>query len=85
MHFKYKHNQADLQAAFRNKIGKESPPRVILGACNPKLAYEILGAVPAAALMLPCNVVVESLGDDKALVSISSSGCIVTVDRYHRR
>jgi uncharacterized protein (DUF302 family) len=42
---------------------------VILGACNPTLANRTLDVDPAAALVLPCNVVLEQ-ADDGTRVSV---------------
>jgi len=50
--------EIDLQAKFREKLGEETPPHLILGACHPPSAFIAVGAVPEAAVFLPCNVVV---------------------------
>ncbi|MFZ2013992.1 MAG: DUF302 domain-containing protein [Nocardioides sp.] len=60
--------EIDLAATFRDKLGVDLPPQVILGACRPPLAYEAIQADPAIATVLPCNVVVRSAGDDSGTV-----------------
>lgn len=54
--------EIDLQATLRTKIGVEVEPHVILGACNPTLAYEALQIDPRVAVLLPCNVTVSVTG-----------------------
>ena len=61
--------RADVDQAFRDKIGVEFRPYTILGACNPKLAHVALSSKPDIGLMLPCNVTVEAV-DDGCLVRI---------------
>lgn len=50
----------DIQEKLREKLGiTDHPPHKILGACNPKLAYEALQENIDVALTLPCNVVLR--------------------------
>ncbi|MBA4606965.1 MULTISPECIES: DUF302 domain-containing protein [Aeromicrobium] len=55
--------EIDLRATLRAKLGVETPPRVILGACRPELAHRALATDPRIATLLPCNVVVTASGD----------------------
>lgn len=66
--------RADIHTAFKEKIGKDFRPYVILGACNPPLAHEALSARPEVGLLLPCNVVVEETSPGRCLVRIINAG-----------
>jgi len=52
-------SEIDVQKTLREKIGVEFRPYLVLGACNPSLAYEALLLEDKVGTMLPCNVVVQ--------------------------
>jgi uncharacterized protein (DUF302 family) len=60
--------EIDLRATLAAKLGVDVPPQVILGACRPQLAHRALQVDPSVAAVLPCNVVVRSLGEHTTVV-----------------
>lgn len=55
--------EINVQKTLKEKIGAEFEPYIILGSCNPQLAHQALSADRAIGLLLPCNVVLRSVGD----------------------
>jgi uncharacterized protein (DUF302 family) len=62
--------EIDMQAAFKEKLGRDFRPFIILGACNPALAFAAMSADPEVGLLLPCNVTVEATSDTASTVRI---------------
>src|SRR5664279_6066199 len=54
--------EIDVAATLKDKLGVDRAPLKILGACNPGFAYRALLIDPAVSLLLPCNVVLETVG-----------------------
>jgi uncharacterized protein (DUF302 family) len=52
--------EIDVAATLQAKLGVVRPPLKILGACNPTFAHQALEIDPSVALLLPCNVVLET-------------------------
>jgi uncharacterized protein (DUF302 family) len=55
----------DMHIKIKEKTGKNVVPTVILGACNPNLAYEAYINNPDVASLLPCNAVVREVAPGK--------------------
>lgn len=62
--------EVDVQATMREKLDAHFQPYIILGACNPALAYKALSADLGVGLMLPCNVIVYEVEAAKSRVQI---------------
>lgn len=52
-------SEIDLKEKFREKLQVDFRNYTILGACNPKLAYQAIGQEDRIGVMLPCNVLVQ--------------------------
>jgi uncharacterized protein (DUF302 family) len=63
----------DVGKTLKEKVGAEFGQYMILGACNPALAYTALTDDVDVGLLLPCNVTVRADGNG-AIVSILDPG-----------
>ena len=61
--------EIDVQKTLKTKIDVDFRPYLILGACNPAMAYEALQVEDKVGTMLPCNVVVQQLAGGRVEVA----------------
>jgi uncharacterized protein (DUF302 family) len=62
--------EIDVKATLKKKIDVDFRRYIILGACNPKLAYQALQNETEIGLLLPCNVIVYETDEGHSTVSI---------------
>lgn len=69
----------DMHSKIKEKINKDIPPTVILGACNPTLAHEAYCANTDVTSLLPCNAVVRQLAPGKVSIELAAPTGLMTI------
>lgn len=72
-------SEIDLRQMFKEKLHKEFRNYLILGACNPGLAYQAFGIDLNIGTLLPCNVAVYALSEGRTVVMIMDPVAVVTL------
>jgi uncharacterized protein (DUF302 family) len=63
--------EIDVKATMKSKLDADFQKYLILGACNPQLAYQALKSELEIGLLLPCNVIIyEDSDEEGSIVSI---------------
>ena len=62
--------EIDVKAVLKKKLDKDFRKYIILGACNPALAYKALTLETEIGFFLPCNVIVYE--NDRAETVVSA-------------
>ena len=71
-------SEIDIKDKLKEKLGVDFRNYVILGACNPALAYETLQQELDIGLLLPCNVIVYEL-EGRTIVSAVDAAKMLSV------
>lgn len=60
--------EIDVAATLKAKLGVDRSPYLILGACNPRFADQVLEIEPSIGALLPCNVVLRESGHGSSTI-----------------
>ena len=81
--------EIDVAATLKAKLGVDRSQYLILGACNPRFADQVLEIEPSIGALLPCNVVLRASGpesgttveiiDPVAALAIAGSGDVAPI------
>lgn len=63
-------SEIDFKATMKAKLDVDVQRYMMLGVCNPPLAYQAMSIDKTVGLMLPCSVVVYDNGDGSSTVSV---------------
>ncbi len=72
--------EIDVKATLKKKLGVDFENYLILGACNPPLAYKALQAEHDIGLLLPCNVIVYEKEGEVFVSALLPSKALSIVD-----
>lgn len=71
--------EIDIREKLKEKLGVEFANYVILGVCNPPLAYQTLQQEMNIGLLLPCNVIVYEEGGQSVVAAIDAARMLSVV------
>lgn len=72
--------EIDVAATMHKKLAVQMPAYRILGACNPKMAYEAIQMEPRVGAMLPCNVILRGVEDGIEVSAIDPVASMQAID-----
>ena len=70
--------EINVKETIKKKLDKDFPKYIILGACNPQLAYQALTSETEIGLLLPCNVIVYEK-EGKTVVSAQDPAAALSI------
>lgn len=73
--------EIDVKTTMKKKLDADVGDYLILGACNPGMAYKAMEMEPRIGAMLPCNVIIRSIdGGDIEVSAIDPQSSMQAVD-----
>jgi uncharacterized protein (DUF302 family) len=73
--------EIDIKEKLKEKLGLDFRNYIILGACNPPLAYQTLQEDINMGLLLPCNVVVYEQEGHSVVAAIDAKKMVSVVGK----
>ncbi|MGJ5619081.1 DUF302 domain-containing protein [Sulfitobacter sp. MF3-043] len=76
----------DVKETMKKKLDADMEPYRILGACNPEMAYKVIGIEPSVGAMLPCNVILRKIdgGTEISAINPVASMQAISNDQLHK-
>ncbi|MGR3661031.1 MAG: DUF302 domain-containing protein [Paracoccaceae bacterium] len=72
--------EINVAATMKTKLDKDMDAYVILGACNPTLAYEAIQIEPRVGAMLPCNVILRAVDGGVEVSAIDPQASMTAIE-----
>lgn len=72
--------EIDVAATMKAKLDNDMDPYLILGACNPKLAWGAMGVEPRVGAMLPCNVILRQVAGGVEVSAIDPEASMMAIE-----
>jgi uncharacterized protein (DUF302 family) len=72
--------EINIAATLKAKLGVDVEDYLILGACNPELAYRAISVDREIGLLLPCNVLLRADPDDQGTVIVEAMDPSILVE-----
>lgn len=68
--------EVDVTETLRQKLGVETRPYKILGACNPGIAHRAMEADPTVGAFLPCGLAIYEEPQGETIAALQNPGLI---------
>ncbi len=72
--------EIDVTATLKKKLGEDMRPYRILGACKPALAHKALTVEDKIGVMLPCNVIVQTVDGGVEVAAVDPAVAMARVE-----
>ncbi len=72
-------SSVDVSGILKAKLGVERRPYRVLGACNPKLANQVIEGDEEAGVLLPCNILLAEQEDGRVRVVFQDPVALLSV------
>lgn len=72
--------EIDVRATMKKKLDEDMDGYLILGACNPEMAWKAMEIEPRIGAMLPCNVILRSVEGGAEVSAVDPVASMTAVD-----